>query len=414
MPYFAEYHFIDELPAIGTSSGDVLALTENLFQRRVTDLQEKLKQQDIAAAFITDEDSVYYLSGFYDYLHMDFGRPSVFVVPCEGTCRLVTASIEREMAERMVPWADVEPWQDGLGDEWRGPLRRVMAAAGNKSIGIELERMPAVVRRFVDASMAGSEPLDVTPLIADMRMIKGEQELRLARHAGQVAEAMMEAGRGAIGDGVPEYEVAMATSAAGTRKAAALLERHYDDARMSPFTHFLQIMASGPEITMPHHRATTRRMSRGEPVFLCFCGMTNFHRFKLGFDRTFWVGEVREPRQAEIYEVAVESQAAALALIRPGITAEEVHAAYAEVIQSAGYEYPFRCGRATGFSFVEKPQLVFGDKTVLRAGMVLAVDGSVSVSDYFRAQVGDSIIVTEDGYEPLTSHPKSLDDVIVG
>ena len=155
-------------------------------------------------------------------------------------------------------------------------------------------------------------------------------------------------------------------------------------------------------------------MSRGEPVFLCFCGMTNFHRFKLGFDRTFWVGEISEPRQAEIYQVAVESQAAALALIRPGVTAEQVHAAYAEVIQAAGYEYPFRCGRATGFSFVEKPQLVFGDRTVLQPGMVLAVDGSVSVSDFFRAQVGDSIVVTEEGYEPLTSHPKSLDEVIVG
>ena len=54
-------------------------------------------------------------------------------------------------------------------------------------------------------------------------------------------------------------------------------------------------------------------------------------------------------------------------------------AAYAEVIQSAGYEYPFRCGRGTGFSFLEKPQLVFGDKTILQPGMVLAVDGSVSV-----------------------------------
>ena len=173
-------------------------------------------------------------------------------------------------------------------------------------------------------------------------------------------------------------------------------------------------MASGPEITMPHHRATPRRMRRGEPVFLCFCGMTNFHRFKLGFDRTFWVGNVDEPKQADIYQVAIDSQTAALALIRPGITAEEVHAAYAEVIQGAGYEYPFRCGRATGFSFLEKPQLVFGDKTVLQPGMVLAVDGSVSVSNYFRAQVGDSIIVTEEGYELLTSHPKSLNDMIVG
>ena len=44
--------------------------------------------------------------------------------------------------------------------------------------------------------------------------------------------------------------------------------------------------------------------------------------------------------------------------------------------------------------------------------MVLAVDGSVS-SDDFRAQVGDSFILTETGPEPLTFHSKSLDDVIL-
>ena len=303
-------------------------MTESLFQRRVASLQHRLREQGIAAAFITDEDSVYYYSGFYDYLHMDFGRPSIFIVPDEGTCSLVTASIEHEMAERMVSWAQVIPWQDGLGEEWRGPLRSAIAAAGNRPIGIEREHMPPIVHRFTDSAAGGSEITDISPFIAEMRMIKGEQELRMARHAGQVAEAMMEAGRAAIGEGVPEFEVAMAASAAGTRKAAELLQQHYDDASMSPNTHFLQIMASGPEITMPHHRATTRRMRRGEPVFLCFCGMTNFHRFKLGFDRTFWVDEIRDSRQAEIYQVAVDSQAAALALIRPGVMAEEVHAAY--------------------------------------------------------------------------------------
>ncbi len=120
-----------------------------------------------------------------------------------------------------------------------------------------------------------------------MRMIKSDRELLLARHAGQVANASMNAGRAAIGDGVPEYEVALATLQAGTRKAAELLSAYYDDADMSPNTHFLQIMASGEAITKTHHRATTRIMRRGEPVFLCFCGMTNFHRFKLGFNRTF-------------------------------------------------------------------------------------------------------------------------------
>jgi hypothetical protein len=44
--------------------------------------------------------------------------------------------------------------------------------------------------------------------------------------------------------------------------------------------------------------------------------------------------------------------------------------------------------------------------------MVLAVDGSVSV-ETFRAQVGDSFIITEDGWEALTSHPKDLENVIL-
>ena len=77
--------------------------------------------------------------------------------------------------------------------------------------------------------------------------------------------------------------------------------------------------------------------------------MTNFHRFKLGFDRTFWVGEIADKSQAAVYETAVESQAVALKVLAPGVAAEDVHAEYAEVIQSAGYEYPFRCGPSHRF-----------------------------------------------------------------
>ena len=182
---------------------------------------------------------------------------------------------------------------------------------------------------------------------------------------------------------------------------------------MSPNTHFLQIMASGKEIIKPHHRASTKIMKTGEPVFLCFCGMTNFHRFKLGFDRTFWIGEIPNLRHAEVYEVAVKSQSAALEVLGPGIKAEDVHEAYAQVIKDAGFDYPFRCGRATGYSFLENPQLVTGDKTILEPGMVLAVDGSVTLEGEFRAQVGDSFIITKDGYEQITHHSKVTMDIIL-
>ena len=381
-----------------------------LFASRMRTFRAHLAQAGIEAALITDEDNVYYLTGYYDYLHMEFGRPTILVVPSDGDSLLITPTIDLNTAQSAAEVDRIAAWNDGMGAEWRAELPA--QAKGQGRIAIEPNHMPPMVRAYIDDLISADRLDSATPILAAMRMIKSEPELQLARHAGQVANAMMQAGRDAIADGTPEYEVALATANAGTRRAAELLALHYDDADMSPNTHFLQIMASGPEVTKTHHRATTRIMRSGEPVFLCFCGMTNFHRFKLGFDRTFWIDKIAQPDQADVYKVALDSQSAALDALRPGVTAESVHAAYAKVIQGAGYEYPFRCGRATGFSFLEAPQLVTGDKTILQPGMVLAVDGSVS-ADTFRAQVGDSFVVTEDGYQPLTDHPKAIEEVIL-
>ena len=380
-----------------------------MFRNRLTLFQNKLAEKNIDLALITDEDNVYYLTGYYDYLHMEFGRPTILVVPQNGPVVLITPTIDLNAAQSAAQVDRIAPWNDGMGNEWREELPK--AIRNTTTIAVEPDHMPPMVRAYVSEVIDTQRLGNATALLSAMRMIKSPEELQLARHAGEVATAMMLAGRGAIADGVPEFEVAIATSQAGTRKAADLLTRHYADTDMSPNTHFLQIMASGESIIKTHHRASTRIMHKGDPVFLCFCGMTNFHRFKLGFDRTFWIGDAPKD-QITVYEVAVASQKAALNALRPGVTAESIHAEYANVIQEAGYDYPFRCGRATGFSFLETPQLVTGDKTIIQPGMVLAIDGSVSV-ETFRAQVGDSVIVTEDGWEPLTQHSKAVQDVIL-
>lgn len=373
-------------------------------------LRHRLGKDGIDVAVITDDDNIYYLTGYYDYLHMEFGRPTILMVHRDAPSVLITPTIDLNTAEAAARVDRIAPWNDGMGAEWRAELPALINIA--KRVAIEPDHIPSVVRRYIRELISPDRLTTVTPVLNQMRMIKSSEELQLARHAGQVANAMMTAGRAAISDGVQEFEVAIATSQAGTRKAAMLLEAHYDDTNMSPNTHFLQIMASGDAITKTHHRATTRIMRRGEPVFLCFCGMTNFHRFKLGFDRTFWIDEIADTSQADVYAVALASQNAALSALRPGVTAESVHAAYADVIQGAGYEYPFRCGRATGFSYLETPQLVTGDTTILQPGMVLAVDGSVSTKS-FRAQIGDSVIITQDGFELLTDHPNCLEQIII-
>ena len=381
-----------------------------MFETRMKALRHRLGKDGIDVAVITDDDNIYYLTGYYDYLHMEFGRPTILMVHRDAPSVLITPTIDLNTAKAAARVDRIAPWNDGMGAEWRAELPALINIA--KRVAIEPDHIPSVVRRYIRELISPDRLTTVTPVLNQMRMIKSSEELQLARHAGQVANAMMTAGRAAISDGVQEFEVAIATSQAGTRKAAMLLEAHYDDTNMSPNTHFLQIMASGDAITKTHHRATTRIMRRGEPVFLCFCGMTNFHRFKLGFDRTFWIDEIADTSQADVYAVALASQNAALSALRPGVTAESVHAAYADVIHGAGYEYPFRCGRATGFSYLETPQLVTGDTTILQPGMVLAVDGSVSTKS-FRAQIGDSVIITQDGFELLTDHPKCLEQIII-
>lgn len=380
-----------------------------MFESRMTALRSEMGNSGVDVAVITDDDNVYYLTGYYDYLHMEFGRPTVLIVPKDGPTLLITPTIDLNSAKSSARVDRISAWNDGMGKEWREELPGAVKSAGK--VGIEPGHMPPLVRAYVDELVSQEKLCSVTPILTKMRMIKSPFELQLARHAGEVASTMVAAGRDTIADGVPEFEVAIATSQAGTRKAAELLAAHYEDIDMSPNMHFLQILASGDQLVKTHHRATNRIMRNGEPVFMCFCGLTNFHRFKVGFDRMFWIGEP-DPKQVAVYEVAVASQKAALNALKPGVTAASIHAEFAEVIQGAGFDYPFRCGRATGFSFLESPQLVTGDDTVIRPGMVFAVDGAVA-TDNFRAQVGDTFIVTEDGWEQVTHHPKTIDQIVL-
>ena len=382
-----------------------------MFKNNLEKLKQDLNKNNIDLAIITDDDSIYYFTGYFDFLHMSFGRPTILLVPKNSDTVLITPLIDAHLVRKNCPVDKIITWNDGVDNEWREELPKYIKK--NINVAIEKFKISTLVLNYLSSLFEQKLFKNITPILDLIRMVKTDEELKIARSAGKVAEAMMHAGKEAIGHNVPEYEVALATSQAGTRKAAEILKKEFEESDMSPLIHFLQIMASGKDLPKTHHRASTKLLKDGDPVFLCFCGMTNFHKFKLGFDRTFWLKEIKDRSQIKTYETAVQSQKAALSVLGPGVKAEDVHAAYAEAIQSAGYPYPtFRCGRATGFSMLEEPQLVAGNKTILKPGMVFAVDGSAN-EENFRAQVGDSFIITENGYDQITNFSKNVEDLII-
>ena len=70
-----------------------------MYATRMDKFRLRLHEASLNIALVTDEDNIYYLTGDYDYLHMDFGRPTSLIVPCEGRTILVTPNMEMDMAE---------------------------------------------------------------------------------------------------------------------------------------------------------------------------------------------------------------------------------------------------------------------------------------------------------------------------
>jgi len=366
-----------------------------------------MADENIDAVLLTDPDSIYYFSGYWGYLGIEFGRPTMLFVPRSGDCTVITPLMESEMCRNMTWIEDVCAWTDGTQGEWRRPLRDLIGNHETLTLGIERMLIPPIVSEFLHDELPRANCVDAGWLISAMRMIKSAQEIEVMRQAGHVAIAMVEAARDIIGEGVPEYEVALAAIAGGTRKAAELLIHEPMEGIYSPIVYNLGILQSGHDTCMVHYRSSVRRIQHGDPVYLCFCGAASFKQYKLGFDREFFVGSVTD-EQAKAYEVAVKAQLTALDTIRPGIIAEDVHFAAAAVYRDAGFEPGYRTGRSIGCSFLEKPELKAGDKTPLQAGMTFAVDGGITVPQKLGVRVGDSIVVNNEGFEYLTPYPKDL------
>jgi len=380
---------------------------QDLQKKRIIEFQRRLADRDIDLAVIHDPDNIYFLTGFWGYLGMDFGRPTILAVPRTGAPTLITPGLEAEMAANMTWIEDIRQWTDGIDGEWQARLDELLGSPGDLKVGFEPTKTHPLIISHLRHQVSKSAMRDIAKIISDMRMVKSPEDISAMRQAGQVAVAMCEAAVQTIAAGVPEYEISLAAIAAGTRRAAEFIEQRESDRLFSPVVHDLQILQTGPDLAMVHRRPTNRRLAEGDPVYMCFCPFTLFKQIKLGFDREYFVGRVTD-EHARIYEIALKAQAAALDTIRPGVPAQEVHFAALEVYQSEGFGICYRTGRGVGFSYLERPEFKDGDHTVLQAGMTFAVDGGITIEGEFGARVGDSIVVTHDGFEYLTPYPKNL------
>ncbi len=375
-------------------------------QNRTIALQARMKDQGIEAAVFTDESSIAYLAGFWGYLGIEFGRPSMLVVKADDAPVVITPLMESEMVGEMTWVQDVRTWEDAGQNTWGRALEGALGGLPEE-LWVERASLPAIVRNFLDERFKGAVLRDIGPVLGAQRMIKSPLEIEVMREAGQIAGAMMSAAHQSLHAGAQEWESALAVIDAGTRRAAQFLTAKGWERFVSPMIHNLQVLQSGRDTSMVHRRASVKAYERFDPVYFCFCNMAQFKQYKLGFDRMFHIGDVHEA-DVRVQEAAIAAQQAAIAAIKPGVHASDVAAAANAVYKERGYETGYRTGRSIGVAYLEAPELKAGDETVLQAGMTFAVDGGISVDGQTAGRIGDSVVVTDTGCDYLTDYPREV------
>ena len=134
-------------------------------------------------------------------------------------------------------------------------------------------------------------------------------------------------------------------------------------------------------------------------------GATNrFYRSDI--TRTFFAGKPTE-KQTRIYETVELAQQKAIELIKSGILAKEVDMAARQIIEKAvfGEFFVHNLGHGVGLEVHEAPILSPDSKDILETGNVVTVEPGIYVPGFGGVRIEDTVLVTSDGAEILTSAP---------
>ena len=298
--------------------------------------------------------------------------------------------LERPLAAAATGAGELEilGWRDGedpyaIVAGWLSRADRI--AVGDRLWGSHLLAL--------QAALLGTTWTSARPVLGVLRARKDAAEIDALRRAALAADAALsDVVRGRFA-GRREVEIA-------AELAARLIAHGHDRV---DFT----IVASGPNAASPHHEPTARTIEPGDAVVLDFGGVLD--GYCSDTTRTLSVGEP-DRLLAEIHAVVREAQAAARAVVRPGVAIREVDRAARAMIEAAGYGERFfhRTGHGIGLEVHEPPYAEEQDATVLEPGMTFSVEPGIYLGGRCGVRIEDIVAVTDDGVEELNRSPREL------
>lgn len=101
----------------------------------------------------------------------------------------------------------------------------------------------------------------------------------------------------------------------------------------------------------------------------------------------------------------LDAQTAAITAIKPDVELKRIHSAACDIIKKANLPlYGHGTGHGIGLDIHEAPTVSALSEQVLKPGMVITIEPGLYIPGKFGIRIEDDVLVTEKGFQILTSN----------
>ncbi|MEP9374804.1 M24 family metallopeptidase [Mesorhizobium sp. KR1-2] len=377
----------------------VPTFSEAEMKRRQEGLRRILADLKLDAALLTSYHNINY---FADFIYCSFARRYALIVT-DSKATSISAGVDAGQPWRRTFGENIT-YTDWRKDNYFHALQRQLK--GLKRVGIEFDHVTLETRALLEEAFPDVEFRDIGQPVMWMRTIKSAEEIAIITEGARTADVGGAAIKALIGEGVPEYDLALA----GTQAMVRHIAQVYPHAELMDSWVWFQ---SGVNTDGAHNPVTSRRLQKGDILSMnCFPMIAGYYT---ALERTMFLDHATD-EHLRIWEVNCMVHRRGLELLKPGARCGDVAAELNEMYRehgllkyrSFGYGHSFgvMChyyGREGGVELREDVN------TILQPNMVVSMEPMVSIPEGTPGAGGyrehDILVLKENGNENITKFP---------
>jgi Xaa-Pro dipeptidase len=368
------------------------------YHRRLARTRERMRERGVRAMICNEPENIYYLTGYktigyywYQCVLVTEDHDPVIVLRKFEESNVLFGTWSRQLAPYMDYEDPVQTTVNALSD---------LGIADGATIGVEKRNWFLTVHAYegFQRLLPNAKFVDCSDLVEKLRAVKSEEELRYSREAARIASLATIAGIEAVQAGKTENDLAAAVW-------AGLLKHGSEEPAIAPF------VLSGERTYLAHQTWAGRTLRQGDVIYFEIAAKRQmYHGAQM---RSGTIGppsdEVRR-----MCEASIGALDAAIPLMKPGAISQDVDKAARDVVNKAGFGEYFRHRLAYSIGIKYPPDWGEGhiislkphDESVLQAGMVFHLVPVFLVYGKYGVGFSETVLVTDNGGEPLTTAPR--------